>query len=196
MRRALSSCSRRLSRCRVMCRSPALPSMLATRSCAPSLKRRWGKAGGGRSGCRPRCRTSSLARTTRPCTSTNDEAGCLLIVVGSANIGCGSGESRSHAHAARVTRKGGAAADNESTLHGLEYKMAATGAPQSMSALTLFWPHPGIADLGDPVRAARRQGSRVSSDALLQAIRQSLPVEDAGEAWHAFFGAPGLCPLS
>lgn len=94
----------------------------------------------------------------------------------------------------RVTRKGGAAADNESTLHGLEYKMAATGAPQSMSALTLFWPHPGIADLGDPVRAARRQGSRVSSDALLQAIRQSLPVEDAGEAWHAFFGAPGALP--
>ena len=32
----------------------------------------------------------------------------------------------------RVTRKGGAAADNESTLHGLEYRIVPTGALQSM----------------------------------------------------------------
>ena len=94
----------------------------------------------------------------------------------------------------RMTRTDGHAAADESELHQLEYRMGPTGAPAAMSTLTLFWPHPALADLGDPLQAARDRGSRVAAHTLLEGVREKLPGQQSREAWTAYFGTPGGTP--
>ncbi|WP_396925852.1 helicase-related protein [Mycolicibacterium sp.] len=72
--------------------------------------------------------------------------------------------------------------------------------PVSMSALALFWPHPALAELGDPlmlmddgaplnVRAAE---ARVDADIRERAGQSEN--DDSRPTWEAFFGWPGSWP--
>jgi hypothetical protein len=74
--------------------------------------------------------------------------------------------------------------------------------PAAMSTLALFWPHPTLAELCDPLEAARWQPDRVPSLASVEAafterIRATAPPGVGGgeaQAWEAVFGWPGAVP--
>ncbi|TPX02691.1 SWF/SNF helicase family protein, partial [Schumannella luteola] len=69
------------------------------------------------------------------------------------------------------------------------------GRPAAMSTLALFWPHPALAELGDPLEAARRVGGRISDDDLVADVASRLSAEfDADQLWEASFGTPGGVP--
>lgn len=48
------------------------------------------------------------------------------------------------------------------------------GGPEGMSTLLLFWPMPGIADAGDPLRLARHEGEPIRSSTALAGVRRHL----------------------
>lgn len=69
--------------------------------------------------------------------------------------------------------------------------------PAGMSTLALFWPHPGLAPVGDPLAVARSLGRRVTREEVVYAWSDSLDIDElepAEFAWHAFFAAPGALP--
>ncbi|GAA1939078.1 helicase-related protein [Agromyces allii] len=77
----------------------------------------------------------------------------------------------------------------------LMYRLAEDSRPAAMSTLALFWPHPTLAALGDPLRAAREQSGRVSSAALESELEERLLAgEPADQAADAFFAYPGSLP--
>ncbi|KGH45691.1 hypothetical protein IN07_16570 [Modestobacter caceresii] len=86
----------------------------------------------------------------------------------------------------------------------LDYRLT-DGRPAAMSALALFWPHPELARLGDPLTVARsRPGELLSRAQMETAVRDAL--EDAGDdgdqaepdgdtaAWNGFLSWPGALP--
>jgi hypothetical protein len=76
----------------------------------------------------------------------------------------------------------------------LQYRLA-EGRPAAMSTLALFWPHPGLADLGDPLQAARAGGDIVSADALLATVGAGLAAgSEADQVADAVFAYPGMLP--
>ncbi len=76
----------------------------------------------------------------------------------------------------------------------LQYRLA-EGRPAAMSTLALFWPHPALAELGDPLRAARTVGTRVPEEALLAATDARLaPGSETDQVADAVFAYPGMLP--
>ncbi|MDK3256601.1 helicase-related protein [Blastococcus capsensis] len=77
--------------------------------------------------------------------------------------------------------------------------------PAAMSALALFWPHPVIADLGDPLAVARsRPDETLRREDIEEVVRRrvmaqvpaeqpQVPERDA-PAWTGVFGWPGAVP--
>jgi hypothetical protein len=91
------------------------------------------------------------------------------------------------------------AAEPHRRIARLDYRMD-TGRPGAMSTLALFWPHPGLAALGDPLELARqRPDDMLALDALQDTVRQrlltQLPDNFTGQAqpevWRAVFRWPG-----
>lgn len=81
------------------------------------------------------------------------------------------------------------------TKNRLQYRLVDSEKPGAMSTLALFWPHPELASIGDPLAAARRAGRQVRADELLVSVNSALGV--SGEAEHAsdaFFAYPGALP--
>lgn len=69
------------------------------------------------------------------------------------------------------------------------------GRPRDMSTLALFWPHPALAERGDPLAAARRACGLVSAEALVDELRAALAADaEAAQAWEASFATPGALP--
>jgi hypothetical protein len=73
------------------------------------------------------------------------------------------------------------------------------GQATAMSALALFWPHPALATLGDPLAAARAAGRRVTADEVAAGVGIGAAPEaeiEAGSrsAWENYFGTPGALP--
>ena len=76
----------------------------------------------------------------------------------------------------------------------LLYRLA-DGRAAAMSTLALFWPHPGLAALGDPLRATRAAGGTVDPDDLLRSIEARLePGVDTDQVADAVFAYPGMLP--
>ena len=78
----------------------------------------------------------------------------------------------------------------------LNYKVSAEFGPASMSTLTLFWPHPTLAEAGDPLRAARANASvEVSAEEAQARVAAKLASgPESGFAWESFFSTPGATP--
>jgi len=99
----------------------------------------------------------------------------------------------------------------------LRYALGPEGRPAGLSALALFWPHVTLAQAGDPLRAARAKGRRLSAAALEAAVASRLSddaeaaavtgvspdVDDGPEAasasaaaaaHEAYFAWPGALP--
>ena len=107
-----------------------------------------------------------------------------------------------------VERHIGASAPGESgarRLTRLEYRID-NNRPAAMSTLALFWPHPSLATVCDPLAAARRTPdvtrplSAVEDEiraALLRAVpdsRRSTGNDGEPQAWQAYFQWPGALP--
>ncbi|WP_138732037.1 C-terminal helicase domain-containing protein [Modestobacter excelsi] len=86
----------------------------------------------------------------------------------------------------------------------LDYRLD-DGRPAAMSALALFWPHPELARLGDPLTVARsRPGEMLSAAQLEGLVRDALQVSSTEEGvpeqdgdtavWGRFFAWPGALP--
>ncbi len=81
------------------------------------------------------------------------------------------------------------------TKNRLQYRLVDGEKAGAMSTLALFWPHPGLASIGDPLAAARRAGRQVSAEELLEFVDSALDVSGAAEhASDAFFAYPGALP--
>lgn len=78
----------------------------------------------------------------------------------------------------------------------LDYKKSADSSPANMSTLALFWPHPVLAEVADPLRVAREsEQSSVSAEDAQSAISAQLDTETkSSRAWEAFFAQPGATP--
>ncbi|WP_395245526.1 helicase-related protein [Agromyces sp. MMS24-K17] len=69
--------------------------------------------------------------------------------------------------------------------------------PAGMSTLALFWPHPALAVLGDPLAVARAHGRLVTDSEVIDSARSSLDSSNlppADFAWHSYFQTPGGVP--
>lgn len=77
--------------------------------------------------------------------------------------------------------------------------------PAAMSALALFWPHPALAALGDPLAVARsRPEETLPREDIERVVRTQLtaeaqqhgaePTERDAAAWTSVFGWPGAAP--
>lgn len=78
----------------------------------------------------------------------------------------------------------------------LLYRLA-EGRAAAMSTLAVFWPHPALAALGDPLAAAREHGERVTSDALVEEVDARLiNGPTAEQVADAFFAYPGSLPAA
>lgn len=84
----------------------------------------------------------------------------------------------------------------------LDYRLEGA-RPAAMSALTLFWPHPGLADMADPLQLARTSTTSLSAEeataAVANKLAAQLPPSMVGSAtevaqWRAYFGWTGALP--
>ena len=87
----------------------------------------------------------------------------------------------------------------------LDYRVD-DGRPAAMSTLALFWPHPALAQLGDPLAAARAEPDQLPQladveSAIRAVLLRQLPAdltspEFTGEVqpWNAVFRWPGAVP--
>lgn len=80
---------------------------------------------------------------------------------------------------------------SDSTAARLAWSLNEEGRPTQMSALALFWPHPGLASAADPLSAARRAGATVDAASLSRIVEVD---GDAVEPSAAFFSFPGVMP--
>lgn len=76
----------------------------------------------------------------------------------------------------------------------LQYRLA-EGRAAAMSTLALFWPHPTLAQLGDPLAAARDLGQRVPQADILVRVERSLDSgPETDQVADAVFAYPGMLP--
>jgi len=78
------------------------------------------------------------------------------------------------------------------------------GQPTAMSALALFWPHPALAALADPIELAQAQPDQIISVAAAEQevarrlspvmLRQGIVAAGDGAHWRAMFEWPGALP--
>jgi hypothetical protein len=73
--------------------------------------------------------------------------------------------------------------------------------PAGMSTLALFWPHPALADIGDPLALFDEdqdlRGAEIARDLTNERIRSRVGRLDSAQsdaAWEAFFAWPGSWP--
>lgn len=76
----------------------------------------------------------------------------------------------------------------------LIYRLA-DGRAAAMSTLAIFWPHPSLAELGDPLAATRAAGTVMTADALLATVDASLAAgTESDQLADAVFAYPGMLP--
>lgn len=76
----------------------------------------------------------------------------------------------------------------------LLYRLA-EGRAAAMSTLAIFWPHPRLAELGDPLAATRASGGMVTADTLLATVDASLAAgRESDQLADAVFAYPGMLP--
>ncbi|WP_067196409.1 NUDIX domain-containing protein [Microbacterium sp. XT11] len=93
--------------------------------------------------------------------------------------------------ATRLSHRGRSRSSDSSAIR-LAWSLNEEGRPTQMSALALFWPHPGLASAADPLAAARAAGGAVDASFASAAV----PSEgDAAEPSSAFFAFPGATPV-
>jgi hypothetical protein len=69
------------------------------------------------------------------------------------------------------------------------------GEVGALSTLALFWPHPTLADIGDPLAAARDRQQQVTITEAERRVASALPAHSPDvRAWDAFFSVKGLLP--
>lgn len=96
--------------------------------------------------------------------------------------------------------EGGRGPENDASSgdHSVSVRLAYNlreGRPASMSTLALFWPHFGLAKLGDQLGAARESGGLVDPSSLVEAIKVQLPkVVESSQAYEAYFASAGVLP--
>lgn len=76
------------------------------------------------------------------------------------------------------------------------------GRPASLSTLALFWPHPALADIGDPLTLIEDDGPPLPADVARERVDErirrlaAMSEEASSEAvWETFFGWPGSWPV-
>ncbi|MHA6670227.1 helicase C-terminal domain-containing protein [Homoserinimonas sp. A447] len=88
-------------------------------------------------------------------------------------------------------------AENRKSISArLNYKVSAEFGPASMSTLTLFWPHPALAEAGDPLNMVRTSATaQVTAEEAQAIVAGRLAYgPESGFAWEAFFSTPGATP--
>jgi len=71
------------------------------------------------------------------------------------------------------------------------------GQPGAMSTLAIFWPHPGLASMGDPLKLARAEsGLAVAPGAAENSVRVVIGPSDetADQPWKALLSRPDAMP--
>jgi len=75
------------------------------------------------------------------------------------------------------------------------------GKPAGMSTLALFWPHPALAELGDPLAALDGDPQVINADVVKRRVEgrirravASSDDEQSEQAWEAYFAWPGSWP--
>lgn len=100
------------------------------------------------------------------------------------------------AEGSRMT--GNTPADRKSVSGRLEFRITAEGRAASMSTLALFWPHPALAQAGDPLSIVRSEGSQIApADALMiveSRVGAPTTEPEAWRPWEMFFRTPGAIP--
>lgn len=95
--------------------------------------------------------------------------------------------------------------DRKSRRSRLAYRMDAlnTERPAAMAHLALFWPMPGLAELGDPLAHRRERGEPLDPDTLMRIVKARLapPAEpQAGQReashWFEAFARPDSLPAT
>jgi hypothetical protein len=89
----------------------------------------------------------------------------------------------------------------------LDYRLNAAGRPQAMTTLALFWPHPGLAALADPLAIARTAPTEtLTAEELTRratarlSLGRDTPVEPAEQdeedsrLWQVYFSLTGTVP--
>ncbi|WP_371030027.1 helicase-related protein [Pseudoclavibacter sp. JSM 162008] len=84
----------------------------------------------------------------------------------------------------------------------LAYNLSEGERPAAMSTLALFWPHPALASIGDPLAGARSAGSEVAGyagtllgpDELLERVERRLSGRSSATGANAYFAYPGAVP--
>lgn len=97
------------------------------------------------------------------------------------------------------------AAERMKVHRRLEYAAGETGRA-GLSSLALFWPHPRLAAVGDPLSVARTCADRLLhradiEDAVVRALRGDSPKKSPGgeggnsaQVWDVYLSAPGALP--
>lgn len=76
----------------------------------------------------------------------------------------------------------------------LLYRLA-EGRAAAMSTLAIFWPHPRLAELGDPLAATRDAARMITADELLATVQASLAAgPESDQLADAVFAYPGMLP--
>src|SRR5699024_10825038 len=75
------------------------------------------------------------------------------------------------------------------------------GKPAGMSTLALFWPHPALAEIGDPLSLLDGDDRLIGADAARERVDERIRVQPEPEdgawsepVWEAFFSWPGGWP--
>ncbi|PPG04452.1 helicase [Pseudoclavibacter sp. RFBI5] len=84
----------------------------------------------------------------------------------------------------------------------LAYSLSEGERPAAMSTLALFWPHPALASIGDPLAGARASGSvaagsagtLLGADELLERVGRALRGLSSETGANAYFAYPGAVP--
>ncbi|PVE94111.1 helicase-related protein [Microbacterium sp. TPD7012] len=92
--------------------------------------------------------------------------------------------------ASRLAHRGRSRASDSSAAR-LAWSVNEDGRPTQMSALALFWPHPGLAFAADPLSSARRAGGPTDARTVAEMVDSS---GDDIEPSSAFFTYPGAIP--
>ncbi|MBO0981966.1 helicase-related protein [Microbacterium sp. SD291] len=92
--------------------------------------------------------------------------------------------------ASRLAHRGRSRSSDSSAVR-LAWSLNEDGRPTQMSALALFWPHPGLASAADPLISARAAGGITDAATVASKVDSS---GDDIEPSSAFFSHPGALP--
>lgn len=84
----------------------------------------------------------------------------------------------------------------------LAYNLSEGERPAAMSTLALFWPHPALASIGDPLAGARsaetvgtsQAGTLLGAHELLERVGRRLAGRSSATGANAYFAYPGAVP--